>query len=159
MWDRARQLRVSGEYWVVRVRVVYFHILSSKGDSPCLCWLRTDRLAIVNKIDYVLVHTGFMRSHKLCSFNGRWVGWHPTVHTVGLDSLIVVVNYGHLWCLCGSRVSCCQVICLAHTAGLESLWHPRLWVMLVRCYHSVEVPIHHCSYDIYGYVNGSREWR
>jgi hypothetical protein len=30
-----------------------------------------------------------------------------------LDSLIVVVNSCHLWCLCGSRVSCCQVISLA----------------------------------------------
>jgi hypothetical protein len=29
-----------------------------------------------------------------------------------LDSLIVVVNYGHSWCLHDSRVSCCQVVIL-----------------------------------------------
>jgi hypothetical protein len=30
-----------------------------------------------------------------------------------IDSLIVVVNYGHLCCLHGSCVSCCHVISLA----------------------------------------------
>jgi hypothetical protein len=39
-----------------RVRVVYFHIRSSECGSPRLCQLRTDRLALVNKIDYVLTH-------------------------------------------------------------------------------------------------------
>jgi hypothetical protein len=39
-----------------RVRVVYFHIQSSKGGSPCLYQLRIDRLVLVNKIDYVLMH-------------------------------------------------------------------------------------------------------
>jgi hypothetical protein len=29
------------------------------------------------------------------------------------DSLIVVVNCGHSWCLRGSHVSCCQVISIA----------------------------------------------
>jgi hypothetical protein len=29
------------------------------------------------------------------------------------DYLIVVTNFGHSWCLRGSRVSCCQVIFLA----------------------------------------------
>jgi hypothetical protein len=32
------------------------------------------------------------------------------VRWVQLDSLIVVVNCCHLWCLRGPRVSCCQVI-------------------------------------------------
>jgi hypothetical protein len=41
-----------------RVRVIYFHIQSSEGGSPRLCRLRTDHLAPVNKIDYVLKHTG-----------------------------------------------------------------------------------------------------
>jgi hypothetical protein len=54
-----------------RVRVVYFHIQSSEGGSPCLCRLRTDRLTPVNKIYYALAHTGFMGSHKLSSFDGR----------------------------------------------------------------------------------------
>jgi hypothetical protein len=40
-----------------KVRVVYFHVQSSKGGSPRLCQLRIDRLALVNKIDYVLTHT------------------------------------------------------------------------------------------------------
>jgi hypothetical protein len=57
-----------------RVRVVFFHIRSSKGGSPYLCQLRTDRLAPVNKFDYVLTHTGFMGSRKLSSFNGCRVG-------------------------------------------------------------------------------------
>jgi hypothetical protein len=34
-----------------RLRVVYFHIQSSKGGNPRLCRLRTDRLAPVNKIE------------------------------------------------------------------------------------------------------------
>jgi hypothetical protein len=54
-----------------RLRVVCFHIRSFEGDSPRLCRLRTDRLAPVNKIDYVLAHKRFMGSHKLSSFDGR----------------------------------------------------------------------------------------
>jgi hypothetical protein len=33
--------------------------------------LRTDRLVSVDKIDYVLPHTGFMGSCKLSSFDGH----------------------------------------------------------------------------------------
>jgi hypothetical protein len=40
------------------LRVVYFLVQTSKGGSPHLCQLRTDRLAPGNKIDYVLAHTG-----------------------------------------------------------------------------------------------------
>jgi hypothetical protein len=54
-----------------KVRVIYFHVQSSEGGSPCLCRLRTDRLASVNNIDYVLAHTRFMGSRKLSSFDGR----------------------------------------------------------------------------------------
>jgi hypothetical protein len=53
------------------LRVDCFHIRSSKGGSPCLCRLRTDHLALVNKIDYVLAQMGFVGSHKLSSFDGR----------------------------------------------------------------------------------------
>jgi hypothetical protein len=53
-----------------RVRVVYFHVQSSESGSPRLCRLRTDRLTLVNKIDYVLTHTRFMGSHKLSTFDG-----------------------------------------------------------------------------------------
>jgi hypothetical protein len=42
-----------------------------RDGSPRLCQLRIDRLAPLNKIDYVLVHTEFMQSHKLSSFDGR----------------------------------------------------------------------------------------
>jgi hypothetical protein len=45
-----------------------------QGGSPCLCQLRTNHLAPVSKFDYVLMHTGFMGSHKLSSFDGRQVG-------------------------------------------------------------------------------------
>jgi hypothetical protein len=41
MRDRAGQLGESGEYWMGTVRVVYFHVQSSEGGSPCLCQLRT----------------------------------------------------------------------------------------------------------------------
>jgi hypothetical protein len=78
IWDWAGRLRESEKYWTGRVKVFCFHIQSSEGGSPRLCRLRIDR-APVNKIDYVLAHTGFMMSRKLSSFNGRWVGRHPAV--------------------------------------------------------------------------------
>jgi hypothetical protein len=62
-----------------RVRVVYFHVRSFDDGSPRLCRLRTDRLAWVNKIDYVLTHIGFMGSHKLSRFDGRQVGLYLTL--------------------------------------------------------------------------------
>jgi hypothetical protein len=62
-----------------RVRVIYFYVWSSEGGSPRLYQLRTDRLTPGNKIDYVLVHTGFMGSHKLSSFDGHQVGWYLTL--------------------------------------------------------------------------------
>jgi hypothetical protein len=71
--DRAGQLGESGEYRMRRMRVVCFHVRSSEGGSPCLCGLRTDHLAPVNKIDYVLGHTRFMGSHKLSRFDSHRV--------------------------------------------------------------------------------------
>jgi hypothetical protein len=59
-----------------KVRVVYFHIQSSEGGSSRLCQLKTDRLAPVNKIDYVITHIGFIRSGKLSGFDhqvGRYI--------------------------------------------------------------------------------------
>jgi hypothetical protein len=65
------QLGESGEYQMGSVRVVYFHIWSSKGGSPHLCRLRTASVEPCGtSIDYVLVHTGFMGSHKLSRFDG-----------------------------------------------------------------------------------------
>jgi hypothetical protein len=49
-----------------------WRIPDGKGESG-LCRLRTDHLTPVNKIDYVMVHTGFMGSHKLSSFDGHRV--------------------------------------------------------------------------------------
>jgi hypothetical protein len=68
------QLGESGEYRMGKVRVVCFHVRSSEGGSPRLCRLRTEHLAPVNKIDYVLTHMGFMGSRKLGSFDGHRVG-------------------------------------------------------------------------------------
>jgi hypothetical protein len=53
------------------LRVVCCHVQSSEGGSPHLCRLRADRLASVNKIDYLLTHMGFMRSGKFSSFDGH----------------------------------------------------------------------------------------
>jgi hypothetical protein len=65
------QLGESGEYQTGILRVVCFHIQSSEGGSPRLCRLRTDRLVPVNKIDYVLLHTEFIGTCKLSSFDDR----------------------------------------------------------------------------------------
>jgi hypothetical protein len=62
-----------------RVRVVCFYIQSSEGGSPYLCRLRTDRLALVSKFDYLLTHIGFIGSRKLRSSDGHRVGRHPTM--------------------------------------------------------------------------------
>jgi hypothetical protein len=112
--------------------------LDLRGGSPFPCRLRTDRLAPVSKFDYVPSHTGFMGSRKLSSFNGHRVGQSLTSRTMmytrivyrpptdspacGItwkmctrercsppDSLIVVTNCGHLWCIHGSRVLCFEV--------------------------------------------------
>jgi hypothetical protein len=54
-----------------RLRVDCFLIWSFEDGSPRLYQLRTDRLASVNKFDYVLAHMRFMGSHKLSSFDGH----------------------------------------------------------------------------------------
>jgi hypothetical protein len=155
-----------------------------RAGSPRRCRLRTDRLAPLSKFNYVLKHTTFMGFCKLSSFDGHRVKWSltsPAMMYIGIvyghpripqrmvscerralgkgvtqpDSLIVVVNYGHSWCLCGSRVSYCQIITLQDLNWFESLWHPRIWriwVTLARCSHSVEVSFHLCSYEIYGFI-------
>jgi hypothetical protein len=52
------QVGESGEYKIRRVRVVCFYIRSFKGGCTRLCRLKTDRLAPMSKIEYVLAHTG-----------------------------------------------------------------------------------------------------
>jgi hypothetical protein len=88
MGDRAGQLGESGEYWMGRLRVVWCQIRSSKVVAPAcvdwgpIVWPQWTRLSCV------LTHTGFMGSHKLSSFDGRWVGQHPTVlHRCHWDSV------------------------------------------------------------------------
>jgi hypothetical protein len=54
-----------------RLRVVCFYIGSFEGGSHRLCRLRTDHLAPVNKIDYVLANMGFIGSCKLSIFDGH----------------------------------------------------------------------------------------
>jgi hypothetical protein len=65
------QLGESGEYRMRRLGVESFHVQSSESGCPCLSQLRTDLLALVSKFDFVLVHTRFMGSCKLSSFDGR----------------------------------------------------------------------------------------
>jgi hypothetical protein len=64
------QLEESGEYRMGRVRVVYFHVRSSKGGSCRLCRLMTTSIGPCGtSIDYVLGHTRFKGSRNLSSFN------------------------------------------------------------------------------------------
>jgi hypothetical protein len=52
------QLEENGEYRMEMVRVVYFHIWSSKDGNPRLCRLRTASVELYGKrIDYVLAYT------------------------------------------------------------------------------------------------------
>jgi hypothetical protein len=74
MWDWAEPIRGlwrilggKGESGLVSYSELW-------GSSLCPCRLRTDRLALVSKFDYVLMHTRFMGSRKLGSFGGHWVG-------------------------------------------------------------------------------------
>jgi hypothetical protein len=116
--------------------------LELQGGSPRLCLLRTDRLAPVSKFEFctsaygilwvpakLLASTVAELDNTLPYLTGdtRDSAW--AVHGVSaeayawktctrvrwarFDSLIVIMNYCHSWCLRGRRVSCCQVITLA----------------------------------------------
>jgi hypothetical protein len=50
-----------------KVESVLMSDLELQGGSTHLCRLGP----VATSIDYVLAHTGFMRSHKLSSFDGR----------------------------------------------------------------------------------------
>jgi hypothetical protein len=162
IWDRAGQLGRSGECNMGTVRVICFHVRSSEGGSPHLCHLRTmSAEPWGTSIDYVLVHMGFMGSHKFSSFDGHRVvrypilptgctlGWcvgHPWMpievlrgrHALGwgrtrFDSSIVILNCCHLWCLREPRVSCCQVLPLQDVYWFKSPRHSQIWVRLNCC--------------------------
>jgi hypothetical protein len=125
---------------MVWLRVICFCVQSSKGGTPLLCRLRTDRLAPVNKIELctdaygiygdpanVVALTVAVLDNTLLYFTDDiGIVWGPPTDTqqgitwktctrvrwARLDSLIVTMNYGHSCCLHGSCVSCCQVIFL-----------------------------------------------
>jgi hypothetical protein len=143
-----------------------------RGGSPRLCWLRTDRLALGYMIDYVLAHTRFMGSRKLSSFDDHRVGRSLTTLVVMYTGIVYgpptdSPACGIMWKTC-TRKSCdparlfdrchelwplmvlawltCVMLSGCYLARLywfESPWHPRIWVMLVRYYHSIEVPFHY----------------
>jgi hypothetical protein len=59
--------------------------------GPCSCRLRINRLALVSKFDYVLMHIRFMGSRKLSSFDSRpsWTIPHLWCSDVYRDSVQV----------------------------------------------------------------------
>jgi hypothetical protein len=113
-----------------------------QGGSPHLCRLSTDRLASESKFELYTDAYGILwgRTNLLASTvielddtlpylmgdtrDSAWAihgvcaevyVWKTCarVRWAWLDSLIVVVNCCHSWCLRGPRVLCCQVITLA----------------------------------------------
>jgi hypothetical protein len=158
IWDWVGQLGESEEYKMERIRVDYFYIRSSEGGSPHLSRLRTDRLAPVSKFHYVLVHIGFMMSHKLSSFVSRRVGRYPTIplgcipgQCMGHPRMLVDISRGRRalgWgrtrpdSLIASRTVTTHGVFAAHVCRvvkslplqglnwLEPSWHSRIWVTL-----------------------------
>jgi hypothetical protein len=112
------------------------------SDSPRLCWLRTDHLAPVSKFDYVLMHTGFMGSRKLSSFDGRQVGWYLTSPVVMYTGIVYgpptdSLECGIVWNTCTKErwdlawlFDCCHEL----WPHVES-WRPRVChvVRLLPC--------------------------
>jgi hypothetical protein len=77
--------------WVGPIRGLW-RILDGKGESgmmsdsklrggcPHPCWLRTDHLAPENKFDYLLMHAGYMGSHKPSSLCNCLVKLQPLLY-------------------------------------------------------------------------------
>jgi hypothetical protein len=63
-----------GEYQMRRSESGLMSDSELRGGSPRPCRLRTNRLTLVSKFDYVLTHMRFMGSRKLSSFDGYRVG-------------------------------------------------------------------------------------
>jgi hypothetical protein len=143
-------------HWSSHLRAPILSNLVVKPRHPYPCQLKTDRVAPVNKIDYVLTHMGLWGPTNFTDVHWDSV-WATQCcplrllfgrHALGRsrtwsDSLIIIANGAHSCCLHGSRVSYYLVISLQDVYQFESPWHPQSWVMLVRCSHSVEVPIHY----------------
>jgi hypothetical protein len=144
-----------------------------RGGSLRLCRLRTMSIGpCVTSIDYVLVHTRFMESRKLSSFDSHRVGRyftslavmhtgivydHPRIaqcvvsrekRTLGKggtrpDSLIVVMNYGHMSGLGGLACVVLPGFPLQSIYWFESPWYPLIWVMAWSLCPNVEVLFHY----------------
>jgi hypothetical protein len=74
--------------------VVWIINLELQGGSPHLSQLRINHLALVSKFDYVLTHTGYMESHKLCSFV-----CHPVGQYLTSLSMLYRIVLGHPRCV------------------------------------------------------------
>jgi hypothetical protein len=131
------------------------------------------------------MHTRFMGSHKFSSFDDHWVGWHHTVlhgwywdsvwttHGLPIEVFVWKMTLGYglpdstLWKSMRKVathdtgvVHVCHVVRLFPLQGdcwFESLWHPQIWVKVIRCCHSVEVLFHyvHMRFMVmlnYGYL-------
>jgi hypothetical protein len=89
MWDRVGPIRV---LWRILDGKVESGLISDselRGGSPSLCRLRTTSVRhYVTSINYVLTHTEFIRSRKLSTFDGRWVGWYLTSPTVMYTEIV-----------------------------------------------------------------------
>jgi hypothetical protein len=160
LWDRAGQLEESGEYRMRRLRVVCFYIRSFKCGSPRLCRLRIMSVGpCCNKhwVVYLCIRDLWSPAHLVVStvaglddtplYFTDDIGWylgHLRTTRRGFhvedgtrirwtNSLIVITKGGHSCYLHGSHVLFCQVDTLQGEYWFESLWHPRIWVMLVRC--------------------------
>jgi hypothetical protein len=68
-----------------------------------------------------------------------------------LDSLIVVMNCGHSWCLRGSCVSCCQVISLARCILILISMTPSDMGQAYSLCSNIVMELHYCWYENYGW--------
>jgi hypothetical protein len=104
----------------------------------------------------VLAHTWFMGSHKLSSFDGRWVGWHPTVvdgwhwdsvqATHGLPIEVLVLTS---WLTCVVLLGWYLARLYYIDSNLRNT-HGYGWDLFTVFKH--RSAISSCSYEIYGYV-------
>jgi hypothetical protein len=62
--------------------VVCFHVQNSEGGSPCLSQLLIDRLALVSKFDYVLVHMRLGPANLVASMVAGLDDIIPNLHDV-----------------------------------------------------------------------------
>jgi hypothetical protein len=156
---------------------VCFHVRSSEGGSPRMCWLR---IASVRhwgiNINYVLAHTGLWGPTNLVALtvaelddtppyltDVQWdsVGAPTDAHQgtawktctrvrwAWLNSLIVVMNYGHSWCLRGSRVLCCQVISLVRCILIRIFMTPSDMGKACSLCSNVVMELHYCWFENY----------